>query len=106
MTFLSKLLTAASAVVFMLILQVVALWVGLNGYAEITVFCTGPANGWIQWAFALLHLSFLGLFALGIASLIWRRVRPVYLILILLCLAALPVQAILVHAHVLKCDLP
>ena len=102
----TRLLKAAPAVVTMLILQAVVLGVSLDTYYEITIFCTGPATGWIQWTFALLHLSFLGLFALGIASLLWRAARPAYLILIILGLAALPVQAMLVHSHVLKCDLP
>jgi hypothetical protein len=103
---LTKLLTAAPAVVVMLVLQAVVLFVSMDTYYEITIFCTGPATGWVQWTFALLHLSFLGLFALGITSLAWRAARPAYLILIFLGLAALPVQAMLVHSHVLKCDLP
>ena len=105
MSHLAKLLTAAPAVVFMLVLQVAVLFAGMGTYYEITIFCTGPATGWVQWAFALLHLSFLGLFALGLASLAWHPARPAYVILILLGLAALPVQAVLVHSHVLKCDL-
>jgi hypothetical protein len=103
---LTRLLNAAPAVVFMLILQVVVLSLSLETYHEISIFCTGPATGWIQWTFALLHLSFLGLLALGLVSLIWRSARPAYLILIFLGLAALPVQATLVLSRVLKCDLP
>lgn len=106
MNYLTKLLTAAPAVVFMLIVQLVVLFVSWDTYYEITIFCTGPATGWIQWTFALIHLSFLGLLVLGLASLVWLAARPAYLILILLGLAALPVQAMLVHSHVLKCDLP
>jgi hypothetical protein len=106
MNYLTKLLIAAPAVVTMLVLQVVVLFVGLDTYYEITIFCTGPATGWIQWTFALLHVSFLGLLALGIASLVWRAARPAYLILICLGLAALPIQAMLVHSHTLRCDLP
>ena len=103
---IAKLLTAAPAVVVMLLLQAVVLFVSMDTYYEITIFCTGPSMGWVQWTFALLHLSLLGLFALGLASLAWRAARPAYLILIALGLAALPIQAMLVHSHVLKCDLP
>jgi len=103
---LAKLLTAALAVVVMLALQALVLFVSLDAYHEISIFCTGPATGWVQWTFALLHLSFLGLFALGVASLAWRTARPAYLILIFLGLAALPIQAMLVHSQVLRCDLP
>jgi len=106
MNYLPKLLTAAPTVLFMLIIQVVVLAVSMNNYYEMTIFCTGPATGWIQWTFALLHLSFLGLLALGVVSLVWRAARPAYLILIVLGLAGLPIQATLVHSHVLKCDLP
>jgi hypothetical protein len=106
MNHLTKLLKAAPAVVAMLVLQMAVLFTGLGTYHEITIFCTGPATGWVQWTFALLHLSFLGLLALGMASLAWRAARPAYLILIFLGLAALPLQAMLVHSHVLKCDLP
>lgn len=106
MSYLTKLLTAAPAVVFMLVLQVVVLFAGMGTYYEISIFCTGPASSWLSWVFGLVHLSFLGLLALGLASLAWRPARPAYLIVIFLGMAALPVQAALVHSHVLKCDLP
>ena len=106
MNYPTNILTAAPIVVFMLILQIVVLFVSLEAYPEISIFCTGPATGWIQSAFGLLHISFLGLLALGMASLAWRAARPSYLILILLCLVVLPVQAVLVQSHVLTCDGP
>jgi hypothetical protein len=78
----------------------------MGTYYEITVLCTGPASSWLSWVFGLLHLSFFGLLALGKASLAWRAARPTYLILIVVGLAALPIQAMFVHSHVLTCDLP
>lgn len=83
-----------------------ALLVSSDAYFEISLFCTGPRSSVLAWGFGLLHLSFLGLFALGMASLPWRVGRLAYVLLILAGFAALPVQAALVHAHVLKCDGP
>jgi hypothetical protein len=103
---LTKILTAAPTVVLMLIVQVLVLVLTLNTHFEISIFCTGPRTSWLSWAFGLLHFSFLGLLALGMASLAWRPARPAYLILILLGLAVLPVQAMLVHSDTLKCDGP
>lgn len=106
MNSLRKLLTAAPAVLVMLIVQMVALIISLNTYNEISIFCTGPDHGWLQWIFALLHVSFFVLVVVGIVSLKWRRARPFYLIILVAGLAALPVQAKLVHAGVLQCDMP
>ena len=103
---LKQLLSAAPAIVSMLILQVAVLFVSLDAYYEISVFCTGPATSWLSWVFGLFHLSFLALLALGIASLAWREARPTYLIIIALGFAILPVQATLVHSHILTCDFP
>lgn len=80
--------------------------VSLNTYGEVSIFCAGPAHGLLPLAFALLHLLFLVLLAVGIVSLKLRRVRPFYLIILVIGLAALPVQAKLVHAGALKCDVP
>ena len=101
-----QLLSAAPAVASMLFLQVVVLSVSLDAYYEISVFCTGPASSWLSWVFGLLHLSFLALLALGMASLAWRAARPAYLVMIVVGLAILPIQATLVHSGILKCDFP
>jgi len=101
-----KFMTAAPAVMSMLVVQVVALVVSFDRYYEISIFCTGPASSWLSWVFGLLHLSFLGLLMLGIASLAWPAARPAYLILIFVGLGGLAVQATLVHSHILKCDFP
>jgi hypothetical protein len=106
MIFLSKSFAATAIIVLMLIFQIVTLGISLNSHPEISIFCTGPADGWLQWAFSLLHLSFLGLFALGVISLKWHRAKPLYIVALLIGLAALPVQAKLVHSKVLQCDAP
>ena len=103
---LKELLFAAPAVVTMLILQVVVLSVSLGGFYEISVFCTGPTSSWLSGAFGLLHLSFLVLLALGMASLAWPAARPAYLLMIVAGLALLPIQATLVRSHNLTCDFP
>ena len=107
MTSLRNLLSAAPAVLVMLVLQIMVLTISLDTYGEVSIFCTGPADGGLlQWTFALLHLLFLVFLAVGIFSLKFRRVRPFYLIILVISLAALPVQAKLVHAGALKCDVP
>jgi len=106
MTSLRNLLTAAPAVLVMLVLQMMVLIISLSTYNEVSIFCTGPAHGLLQWMFALLHLLLFILLAVGIFSLKWRRVRPFYLIILVISLAALPVQAKLVHAGALQCDGP
>ena len=106
MTSLRNLLTAASTVLLMLVLQIMVLITSLGNYGEISIFCTGPADGLLPWTFALLHLLFLVLLAAGIFSLKVRWVRPFYLIMLVISLAALPVQAKLVQAGDLKCDAP
>lgn len=78
----------------------------LSSWPEATIFCTGPATGLIPWLFGLLHFGFLGLLLFGFASLKWSRARPVYLIGLCVCLAALPVQARLVQRQILSCDAP
>lgn len=106
MTSLKNLLTSARAVLMMLVLQIMVLITSLGTHGEVSIFCTGPAHGLLPTTFALLHLLFLVLLAVGIFSLKWRRVRPFYLIILVFALAALPVQAKLVHAGALKCDVP
>ena len=101
-----NLLRAKLAVITMLVVQVLVLLIGLDAYYEVTIFCTGPTTSPYSWIFGSLHFAFLGLLGLGIASLRWRNSRPIYLILILVSLAALPMQMKLVHAQVLQCDLP
>src|SRR4051812_688938 len=98
MASLRNLLTAAPAVLVMLVFQIMVLIISLDTYGEVSIFCTGPADGLLQWTFALLHLLFLVLLAVGIFSLKLSRVRPFYLIILIISLAALPVQAKLVHA--------
>ena len=98
--------TAAPVIVVMLVFQIVMLGVSFGSHPEISILCTGPAPGSVQWPFALLHISFLGLFALGVISLKYHRLRPFYLIVLLVSLAALPVQAKLVHSDKLQCDTP
>ena len=97
---------AALVVLLMLIFQLVMLGISFGSRPEISIFCTGFGHGWIQWAFAILHISFLGLLALGVMSLRWHRAMPFYLGALVVGLAALPLQAKLVHTKVLQCDVP
>ena len=101
---LKNIRTATSALVTLPIIQAAVLILSLDGYYEISVFCTGPQFSVLSPFFGLPHILFLGLLALGLASLIWRATRPVYFVLAVVGSAALPVQAMLVHKHVLTCD--
>ncbi|GGD71353.1 hypothetical protein [Croceicoccus mobilis] len=56
--------------------------------------------------FGWLHLAQIGVFALGLAALFAPRLRAAYALLACLGLMALPVEAQLVHAGTLTCDMP
>lgn len=90
----------------MLIIQVGVLLVSLDAYYPISAFCAGPASSWLAKAFGMVHVSFLVLLGLGIASLGWRAARAPYLIITVVGLLLLPVQATLVQSQILRCDFP
>ena len=62
-------------------------------------------NGLIR-GYSAFHFGISRLLLFGFASLKWSRARPVYLIGLCVCLAALPVQARLVQRQILSCDAP
>lgn len=52
----------------------------------------------------MLHLGFVGLFLIGVWSLSLARLRMAYVVLLIIAIAALPVQVMLVSRDVLTCD--
>jgi len=94
----------AALVAFLLLLQWALLWLSMDAYVEISVFCTGPASSGLSLPFGLLHLLFLGLLLLGVVSLAAPGLRLSYIALLAAALAMLPVQAVLVSDGVLTCD--
>jgi hypothetical protein len=90
----------------LLVIQVLLLWLSLGPLAQVSVFCTGPRSSTIAGLFGALHLLFLALLFLGLLSFRFAALRPLYAALLILALAALPVQAKLVSDGVLSCDGP
>ena len=94
------------AVLLITQLGIFLLGMDAGAFASITVFCTGPASSGLSLIFGLLHLLFLGLFVVGIASLAFHRVRLPYIGILTVALLMIPVQASLVLNGTLSCDGP
>lgn len=90
----------------LLVLQLSLLWLSLGPFDRASVFCTGPSSSAVATVFGALHLLFLALLVLGAISLRIARLRLLYALLLLLGIAALPLQANLVASGQLHCDAP
>jgi hypothetical protein len=90
----------------LLVLQVIVLMASFGPFLEVSIFCTGPSSSTLAGLFGAVHLLFLGLLFVGALSLRFPSLRMGYAALLLVSLAALPVQASLVSHHRLQCDLP
>lgn len=93
-------------VALLLVVQFILFWESLGPLFPISIFCTAERSQTLSLGFGLVHLMLAALFVLGLVSLRWPRARLTYVALILLCLCALPVQAVLVAKHQLWCDFP
>jgi hypothetical protein len=82
------------------------LWLSFGPLDRASVFCTGPSSSALAGAFGGLHLLFLGVAVLGVISLRIARLRLLYAVLLMLGIAALPLQAKLVADGQLSCDGP
>jgi len=69
----------------------------------INIFCSATREPALE-LFGLIHAIYTVLFLVGLASLMWQRLRLFYIIAIALSLLALPVQAWLVQEERLYCD--
>ena len=90
------------AVIGLLAAQVILFILSLGELAAISVFCS-VTGGQMPPIFTIIHLAYLGLFVLGIASLFWPRGRRIYIFAISVALLALPVQAWLLDSGYLQC---
>lgn len=90
----------------LLITQMALLWLSLDSVHEISIACAGPASSDLGGLFFVLHLGFVGLFLIGVWSLSLPRLRSWYVALLVVAIAALPVQAMLVSRDVLTCSTP
>jgi hypothetical protein len=90
----------------LLALQLSLLWLSLGPLGQASVFCTGPNSSPLAGAFGGLHLLFLALAVLGLVSLRIARLRLLYAVLLVIGVAALPLQAKLVSEGLLTCDGP
>ena len=106
MSAISKLVGSRASVAGLLLVQAALLLLTLDGYLDISIFCTGPASSRTGLFFTVLHFLLLALFPLGLCALASRRARPFYLALTVAALALLPVQAALVRSQLLTCDGP
>jgi hypothetical protein len=90
----------------LLIFQLFLLWLSLGPLDRASVFCTGPSSSALAGVFGGLHLLFLALAVLGVISLRIAQLRLIYAVLLVLGIAALPVQSKLVSEGQLRCDGP
>jgi hypothetical protein len=90
----------------LLALQLLLLWLSLGPLYQISAFCTGPSSSAVAGVFGGLHVLFLGLVFLGLFALRFAHVRLIYVVVLLLGAAALPIQAKLVAEGELRCDGP
>lgn len=90
----------------LLLIQIVLLGLSMDVLMEISIFCTGPAASHLGLLFGILHWTFLGLALTGLLSLRFNRLRVPYVALVIVAIAALPVQATLVSHDILSCDGP
>ena len=93
-------------VAFLLLVQLAVLSISVNGYEQVSVFCTGPASSKLGWLFGGLHFLFLALLAVGPLSFAFLKLRAPYAGILIAALLMLPVQASLVQHRVLSCDGP
>ena len=93
------------AVVTLLIAQVVLFWLSLDAVMAISMFCT-VTTGRSPPIFGYVHLVYLILFLVGLASLFWQRARLPYVAAISIALLALPAQVWLLENDRLHCDAP
>jgi len=77
-----------------------------TGFMQMSVFCTGGPSSTLATIFGIVHLFFLVLFVVGALSLLIPWVRATYALLFLMTVPMLPLQAWLVAAGKLTCDLP
>jgi hypothetical protein len=87
------------------LLLIVQLVLAFNTPDEWSIWCTASKNPnweWITWV----HFALWLLFVIGVASLVQRRLRLMYAILVIAGLAVLPLQGRLVEQRVLHCDAP
>lgn len=89
-------------VIALLVAQVILFFLSLSELMAISVFCS-VTGGKMPPIFTVIHLSYLGLFLFGVASLFWSRGRRIYIGAISLALLALPVQAWLLDSGYLQC---
>ncbi len=107
----SRCLSSIYIVASLLLAQLACLWLSLND-GSYSIFCTGAstlvatASPALARAFGILHLSFAGLLFLGLASIRWARLRPIYIAVTICGMCLLPVQSALVGAGRLTCDAP
>lgn len=90
----------------LLALQLLLLLASFGPLLKISIFCTGPLTNPLAEVFGVVHLIFLGLLLVGALSMRLPSLRVPYAALLVLSLAALPLQASLVSDGQLKCDLP
>jgi hypothetical protein len=90
----------------LLALQLLLLVASFGPLLQVSIFCTGPRSSTLAGVFGLVHLLFLGLLFMGTLSLRFSSLRVPYAALLILGLAALPLQANFVSNGQLKCDLP
>ena len=93
-------------VAFLLLVQGVLLWLSMDAYKAISLFCTGPSSSGLSLPFGLLHLVFLALLLLGLMSLFVSRLRLPYIALLTAALLLLSIQPVLVWNGILSCDGP
>lgn len=95
-------------VAFLLVIQGLLFWLSMQGdaFSRISVFCTGSALRSLSLLFGLLHLLFIVVSVVGVLSLRFPKVRPIYIALIGMGLLTLPIQAVLVSNEILRCDVP
>jgi len=92
-------------IVALLFIQTLILYMSINNFFEISIFCTATHEPALEY-FGAIHWVYAGLLLLGLVSLAWRRIRLVYAASLLLSLLVLPAQAWLVDEDRLYCDAP
>jgi len=88
----------------LIVFQAAIFWVSLH-WMEISFACSVPVSGQAIWGWiSFIHLFFLPLFVLGFLSAYLRHLRVLYVALLLLGLAVLPLQVWLLNLGYLRCD--
>lgn len=90
----------------LLALQLLLLLASFGPLLQVSIFCAGPRSSTLAGVFGVVHLLLLGLLIVGALSLRFSSLRLPYAALLVLGLAALPMQASFVSNGQLKCDLP